>query len=256
MRDLRWYNEKTRQLAKQLLKHEIMTKNCLLLCLIIWSGCLFAQDVERQQLIDNYVIEYLRILSNQSALYYGKAQEGHQRALNHPYLKDMQYAKASLSYFGITYPEALLRLDWSRDELVIQSPDFQNIVLAPENVDFAELHGEHIVYFRRDSLRGCPSTGYYILLYSGNCRVLEKQTTMLLIDKKAEYYYSITTNFYLYKDNIYHRVWNKRTLLKVLHPYKKELKRFISTHNLRFRRDAPEFIRQTVSEYEKLSGSL
>jgi len=43
-------------------------------------------------------------------------------------------------------------------------------------------------------------------------------------------------------------------LLKVLYPYKKELKHFISSVRLRFRYNAAEFIRQTVEEYEKLSG--
>jgi len=228
-----------------------------LLYLIIRSGYLFAQDVARQQLIDNSAIEYLQIAGSQSVLYYGKVQEAHARTSNHPYLTNTQYAKARLSYLGVIYPEALLRLDWSRDELVIQSPDFRNIVLFPESVDFAELHGKHIVYFRRDSLRGCPSTGYYILLHSRNCRVLEKQTAKLTFNSNmGGYYYNISTSFYLHKDSIYHTIQNKRMLLKILHPYKKELKRFISAHHLRFQRDASEFIRQTVIEYEKLSGSL
>jgi len=228
-----------------------------LLCLAFWCGCLFAQNTDRQQIIDNAAIEYLQISGGQSALFYGKVQEDHQRTTNHPYLKYAQYTSARLSYFGIIYPEAMLRLDWSRDELVVQSPDFRNIVLFPENVDFAELHGQHIIYFYRDSLPGSPSTGYYILLYSGNCKVLEKQTAKLMLNSSSgEYYYTISTNFNLYKDGVYYTIRNKRGLLKVLYPHKKELKRFISAHHLRFRRDTAEFIKQTVSEYEKLTGSL
>ena len=233
-----------------------MKRACyLLLSLIFWNGCLLAQSVDRRQLIDDATIEYLRIAGSQSALYYGKAQEEHPRTANHPYLIDAQYTKARLSYLGVIYPEALLRLDLSRDELIIISPDFHSVVLIPENVDFAELHGRHIIYFRRDSLPNSPSTGYYSLLHSGKCKVLEKQTAKIIIDRNTfEEYYGLLTEFYLYKDGIYHAIRTKRGLLKVLQLYKKELKRFISSNHWQFRHDAEELIRQTVREYEKLSG--
>ena len=234
-----------------------MIRARLLLYFIFVSGYLFAQNIERQQLIDNAAIDYSRIAGNQSALYNGKAQEGHPRTTNHPYLIDAQYAKARLSYLGVIYPEAALRLDLSRDELVVQSPGFRSVVLFPENVDFAELHGRHIIYFYRDNLQGSPSTGYYFLLHSGNCKVLEKQTAKITVNRNTlEEYYDLLTNFYLYKDGVYYTIRNKTVLLNVLHPYKKELKHFISAHRWRFRHDAEELIKQTVIEYEKLSGSL
>ena len=234
-----------------------MIRALLLLSLTFGNVCLFAQNITRQQLIDNAVAEYLQAAGNQSALYYGKIHEGNPRVSNHPYLIDEQYSKSRLSYFGVTYPEALLRLDLSRDELSIVSPGFREIVLLPENVDFAELHGQTIIYFSRNSLPGCPSTGYYILLHSGKCKVLEKKTAVLRLESSGyQYNYSFSTNYYLNKDDVYYTIRNKRELLKILHPYKKELKQFISGANLNFRRDAAELIKQTVSEYEKLSGSL
>ena len=233
-----------------------MIRISIICTLLFGCGRLYAQDA-RQQLIENAVLEYLRVAGNQAIIYYGDEQEGYPRTSNHPYLKNAQHAKSRLLYHRILYPEALLRLDLHRDELVIQSPEFRNFVLSPENFEYAELHGQHIIYFRRDSLPGCPSTGYYILLYSGNCMVLEKQIATLLRNNQSttlDQYYALTTNFYLYKDGVYHTIRNKRGLLNVLHPYKKELKQFISSHRWRFRHDAEELIAQTVGEYEKLSG--
>ena len=222
--------------------------------LIFGCGQLLAQDVGRQRLIDNSAAEYLRFAGNQSAIYYGNLQDGHPRATNQPYLKDEQYAKARLSYHRVIYPEAMLRLDLSRDELIILSPDHRHIVLFPENVGYADLHGLRIIYFQRDSLPGCPPAGYYYLLHSGKCKVLEKQTAMMMLDNSQQYYYSVDTKFYLYHKGSYSIIRNKRGLLKALQPYKKELKRFISSHQLLYRRDAEKFITQTVIEYEKLSG--
>ena len=223
------------------------------------GGCLLAQDIGRQPPIDSSAVRYLRMADKQSVLYYGNEQEWPPRATNHPYLKDELYSKARLSYHQVIYPEALLRLDLSKDELITISPGFHNIVLFPENVDFAELHGQHIIYLRRDSLPGCPSTGYYILLHSGNSKVLKKNTATLMNESDANrmrYYYTFTTRYYLYKDGVYYNIRNQRGLLKALSPYKKELKRFISSNALYFKKNSDVFLTRTVNEYEKISGSL
>jgi hypothetical protein len=228
---------------------------CLLLCLIFCCGHLLAQNAGQQQLINNAALEYLRLAGSQSPIYYGRKQELLSPAINHPYLKDWLFVNARLSYSGIIYPDALLRMDLSRDELIVISPAFHEIVLFPEKVDFAELQGYTIIYFRRDSLPGSPSTGYYFLLHSRECKVLKKQSSVLMFNTSTgERYYQESTNYYLYKDGVYYTIRNKRGLLNVLQPYKRELKRFISTNNLRFRRDAEELITRTVVEYEKLSG--
>jgi len=228
---------------------------CLALLLFGFNG-LYAQDA-RQQLIDDAALEYLQIAANQSVIYYSVEQEWHPRATNHPYMRDDQYVKGRLSHLHVIYPEAMLRFDLYRNELLVQSPLLRNFVLFPENVDFAELHGYHLIYFRADSLPGCPSSGYYLLLHSGNCKVLEKQIAVLMQDARATtltQYYIFQANFYLFKDSAYHPIRTKHGLLKLLHPHKKELKRFISSHNWRYRLDAEELIRQTVREYEKIVG--
>jgi len=235
-----------------------MRRAGLLYFFIFFGGFLFAQEVTRRQMLDQSVVEYLKTVNEESALYFGPLQEELPRTTNHPYLNEPQYAKARLSYLGAIYPEAMLRLDLRRHELVVFSPDNSNIVLFPENVDYAELHGQHVIYFQPDNLPGCPSNGYYFLLHSGNCKVLEKQTASLNRRNTLgvwEEYYIISTKFYLFKDSAYQTIWNKRGLLKALQPYKKELKRFISANHLSFRENQEEFLVRTVVEYEKLSNS-
>jgi len=232
----------------------IMLKIKLLFFLFLVYELLLAQDAGSQQLIDNAAIEFMKVAGSQSALYSGNQQDLHPSTTNHPYLEEALFTKARLSYNGVIYPEIMIRLDLYRDELIIASPDFRNIVLFPENVDFAELHGRRVIYFLHDSVQGSPSTGYYYLLHSGNCTILEKQTAMLAFGFSQQYY-SLSTKFYLYHDGIYYTIRNKMGLLKVLKPHNKELKRFISAHRWRFRRHAEELIINTVIEYEKISGS-
>ena len=235
-----------------------MVRICILL-LMFWSCSLLAQDVGRQQSLDSAAIRYLQKASKQSVLFYGSDQEGQPRTTNHPYLKDVLYTKARLSYYQIIYPEALLRLDLSRDEMITLSPEFRHIVLFPENVDFVELHGKYIIYFRPDGLPGCPSSGYYIQLYSGNCKVFEKNTALLMSENdgnRMKYFFTFSTRYYLYKDGMYYTIRGEQGLLKALRPYKKELKRFISANRLSFRQNAEVFLSRTIKEYEKITSSL
>jgi len=230
-----------------------MIRTCLLIYLVICGVCLFAQDIERKESIDGVAGEYLSTAGSQSVLYYGYQPEGHPRAKTHPYLKDEQFSKARLSYNSIVYPEVLLRLDWSRNELIILSPDSHHLILFPENVDYAELHDLRVVYFSSDGLPGCPASGYYVMLHSGKCKVMEKQTALLKVEgPPTKYNYIRSKFFYLFKDGVYYRIRSKRGLLKHLYPYKKELKQFISANKLRFRGNTEEFLTRTVREYEEL----
>jgi len=233
-----------------------MIKFFLYAFLLLGFSPLFSQDA-RQQLIDDAAIEYFQNAGNQATIFYGKQQEGIPRTTNHSYLVDEQHVKARLSYHNVIYPEAMLRLDLYRNEMIVQSPELRSFVLFPEHFDYAELHGYHIIYFQRDSLPGCPSTGYYILLHSENYKVFKRQRAILMHDSKLNTisnYYTFTTNYFLFKDDEYHTIRNKRGLLNALHPYKKELKQFISSHKWRFKRDADILIAHTIKEYEKLTG--
>ena len=228
-------------------------------CFIFAGCCLFAQEIERGLIIDKYAVEYLQIADNQSVLYYGNQQEGHlPRALNHPYLNETQFVKGRLSYNKIIYPDELLGLDLSRDELVVISPDNDRIVLFSDIVDFAELQGQLIIYFCHDSLPGSPASGYYTLLYSEKCRVMKKQSAILVkatgSSSKLEQEYMINTTFFLYKDGVYYAIRTKGGLLKTLQPFRKELKRFMTANKLSFRKHTDEFLISIISEYEKLSG--
>ena len=232
-----------------------MTRIGLILFLLLSIGSM--QSQVRLESVDSSAVEYLQTVLNYSLLYYGAEYEGYPRTTNHPYLIDDQYTKARLSYKNVIYPEALLCLDLNRDELVIKSPGFRNIVLFPENVDFVELHGKYIIYFQKDSLHGCPSSGFYILLHSDKCKVLEKRNAQIMEKTSPglfERYFDFSTRYYLYKDGVYYSIKNKRGLLKALQPYKKELKRFISSRKLNYKNDTEAFLIHTVNEYEQLTG--
>ena len=222
----------------------------------IWCSCLQLFAQEQEQSVVDHANKYMQESGAFSALYYGNEYEGYPRTKNHPFLKDLQYAKVQLSYQNVVYPDVSLRLDVYRGELIVQSPMYHEIVLFPEKVNYAVLHGLFVVYLQKDSLPGCPSDGYYILHYSGKNKVLEK-VNALLLEKTSpnhmERFFEFSSHYYILLDGVIYSIKGKKGLLKVLHPYKKELSQYISSRKLSFRKDKEQFLISTVSEYERIS---
>jgi len=228
----------------------------VVIAFLLCIGTISAQ--ESRHPANSVSIDYLKAANKSATLYYGIEYEGYAQVKNPPYLTKSPCLKSSLSYRGVMYPEVCLRLDLWKDELAVFSPDLRYFILFPEDVEFAELMDKHLIYHKRDAFPNSPATGYYFLLYDSDYKVLEKQyATFVQKDKTIRTTwtvmdFSIKTRYYLFKDGVYHPIKNKNTLLKTLYPYKKELKQFISSQRLSFRRDAAELLIQATGEYEKL----
>ena len=224
----------------------------LFFLLFCWQ--LSAQE-SLQQITDRYAVDYMNSASEYATIFSGNREKPFIYATkNHSYFKEQDFVTGRLSYRGITYPEVQLRWDLYKDELIILSPSNYGISLKSENIDFAELHGYHVYYLRPDSLLGCPPAGNYILLYSGDCSVIEKLSYVLFTETNTmEYYFALSTKFYLKKDGVYHKITNRKSLLKVLNTHRRDLKRFIRANDLRFKRDAEKMVLEVVKEHEKLN---
>jgi len=227
-----------------------MKKWCIYLLLTLFiRQHLPAQD-------ERYAVGYMNTVSNHAALFSGNRQQPHTvRTLNHPYFQDDDFVSGRLSYGGVVYPEVWLRWDLYRDELMVLSPVNYIIVLQSEHVDFAEIHGYRFFYLRPDGLPGCPPAGNYILLYSGDHLLVKKITNELhqKDDKNFEYHFILSTIFFLQKGGEYHKIKNRRTLLKALDTHRKELKHFIRVGGLKYQHDAETMSLEVVKEHEKLS---
>ena len=220
--------------------------------------CGLMQAQEGRLSIDSVSINYLKAASHAATLYYGVEYEGYTQAKTQPYLTKAPCTKARLSYRHVSYPEVCLRLDVWKDELAILSPDLRYYVLFPDDVEYAELFDKQLIYHQTNALPNSPSTGYYFLVHDGDCKVLEKKYASLIQRDKSirtEWTvldFTIKTRYFLLKDGVYQAINSKSALLKTLSPHQKELKQFISSRRLSFKKDAVELLIQTVREYERL----
>ena len=231
----------------------------MFLLLFGWQT-LSAQDGSAPQAIEQYVAAYMDAASAQAAIFSGNRQKQFVQTLtNHQYFKDQEYVSGRLSYNGVVYPKVSLRWDLYRDEFIILSPANYNIVLSSENIDFAEIYGYHIFHLHPDSIAGCPPAGNYIRLHSGDdYLLLEKLTNTMYREENVQknryvYYFDLSSEFYLQKNGIYHKISNRKTLLKTLETHRRELRRYINARDLRYKLDAEKMVLEVVKEHEKLS---
>jgi hypothetical protein len=220
------------------------------LCIVGGMGAVYAQDAD----------DMLRYSpGDYSPAFAGKIPLPYASYLtNYPYLKTGDLVEGELMFGGISYANVRMRLDTYRDNLLAAPPGGgYEVILPPEEVGYAVIHGYHVFYHRPDSIKGSPPQGYYMLLYDGGCRVMARALcTMREVSSGGTTtgWFRYATRYYVVKDGVCHTVSGKGALLKLFPAHRRELSRFISGEGLNFRRNAEGSIVSVVKYYEQLNA--
>lgn len=251
-------------------------KTTILCFLLLFTSNIFCQHNTDILLPDNQIINnYLTSASEYSNLYYGKIHIPYLRELmvgsytpyllpantqkiedydnNIPRLTDF-YSEGRLIYNGILYPKENMLLDLYRNDLVIFSPGNFNIILDPEKVEMAEVQGYHVYYLNDKKAIDAPQKGYYLLLEENEyCRLIKKDNYDFVKQSSPDAALVQNIRFYILKDETYHQVKSKRSVLKVFNDKRKELETYIKENRLEFDGVSREQVmRLVVKQYEKL----
>ncbi|MDR2810632.1 MAG: hypothetical protein LBB84_08800 [Tannerellaceae bacterium] len=224
------------------------------LYLFLATSASFAQS-------DTLITRYLAMEGKHSPLYTGKIPLPYPAYMeNYPYLQRPEFTEGALSYGGTCYPGIRMRLDVYHGRLLVSPPgELYEVILPPEQVDYAKLHGYHVFYFYPDSLKDSPPAGYYLLLHDGGCRVLSRPVCSMREtsrDGVVTGWFRCSTKYYILKDSVYHAVKSKGSVLKLFPSHRKELSRYIGEHRLNFRRNAEEALVAVVKRYEQWNAGL
>ncbi|WP_133242808.1 hypothetical protein [Pontibacter virosus] len=175
----------------------------------------------------------------------------------HQFYQDKIYQNGTVKYDGAWFEDVPMLYDLVQDELVIVNHGSgQPQRLVKNRVDAFKLHGHTFVRLQADSTTGSSiQPGFYDLLYSGSVQVLMKREKTLFERASTEGMegeFRDASNFYLVKDEIYHPVSNKRSVMRVLQDQKKPLNKFASTNKLRFGKEREYAIVKTAEHYDSL----
>lgn len=237
----------------------IKTLQCIVFLLLCFMKPVHAQQLKavgNERVSEKVIQEYMDFVGDQAVLFNGKTELLYNLNLtNHPYLITSEYTSGELKHNNVYYKNIMLRYDLYADELIALMPEKPyNIVLEKEKVEEAYLNGYHIVRYDKDKWPDIPRCNYMIFLYDGKYPVIRRNQVTLdqkIENQRVEYTFRIKERFYVRKDNVYHQVSSKGSLLKLFPDRKKELNAYIKQHKLNFRKDREQSIKAVVEYYER-----
>ncbi|UOQ66608.1 hypothetical protein [Hymenobacter volaticus] len=131
--------------------------------------------------------------------------------------------------------------------------------LINERVNYFTLAGHHFKRIVVDSLSSKVfNTGFYEVLVDGKVELLANRSKQMLEkieNRNINAEFVVTDKLFLKKDNVYHTVNKKNSVLKILYDRNEELKKFSSSKKLKFKKASRESsIIQLVEYYRSLAA--
>lgn len=191
-------------------------------------------------------------LKNKTKLIYGSDDKlingpiflpEHYNALGSPFYLVDQWTKDPLYINGKEYHSEEIKYNIAKDRLVLNaklnSDDRVMILLNNPVVDSFYIKDHLFVnasyVFERDT-----NLGFYELVYKNGFSFLIKHKKEFLNDYSESMphgkYTNDITSYYIHSDDVLSEIPGKGALLKYFRPYKKEIKKFINSHKIRFKK--------------------
>lgn len=182
---------------------------------------------------------------------------GYRRSAGHPFFEFDQPQPGTILYEGTEYSKVLLAYDLSRDEVITVNPvSNQNIKLIPSKIGRFQIGGHSFISLGDLSgLPGFPGEGFYELLYDEGVSVLVKRKKWLRESARAEESsrFLQSATYFIKKDNAFHEISSKRSLLRLFDDNKAEATKFMQKEKLDFKKDPDQTIIRVMEFYNLLN---
>lgn len=243
-------------------------KNCtyvlLTCCLLFFSaGNLFSQEQAvnnsfYSKALENSISVYHQSFNDQSALYNGPLYYGYPFTFKEgqPYFNNEEVTFGTVVHEGILYDSIVMKYDEIADALIIFNGADQ-IQLWNERVESFHLFNADFIQPQKDStVSGLDFPGFYNLLYNGKTSLLKKEIKLIReqISSSGELQRFVDTKeyYYLKKNGTYYAVTNSKSFYKILGDHKTEVKQFVKSNKLRFRKDKYNTLVRATAYFDSL----
>jgi hypothetical protein len=186
--------------------------------------------------------------------------ENSNQAVNHPYYSVNKFVNGSMNGHGVNYDDIPIKYDILHDKLVILHFNrIFNVEQISERIDRFTILGHVFVRLASDSSsQSAEAAGFYDRLYSGKAVSLfakrRKTSAERIKDGQAELVYKEHNAYFIRKDNFFHPVSDKGSVLNVLSDKKKELEIFLKKNKIKFNKDREYAMTQLSAYYDSLKN--
>ena len=208
--------------------------------------------------IKNVKANYFATIKEKAHLYNGIEYDYFGReAKGSPFLIDTMHS-GSVFYDGILYEDVLLRYDMVNDLLLLKYlRDNNTLQLVKSKVDYFSIQQHTFINVAEDDQNKNEGSGFYELLY--------KHKTMLVLAKRIKKLLQTTNpedkggkfvqydQYFIYRDDKFLPVNAANELVDIFKDKAGEIKKFIKTHQLNFKKQKEEAILSTTAFYNTLT---
>lgn len=217
---------------------------------------LLSPAVVRKNSLHTLAQHYDKALGDHARLYNGQEYVdlyANKLIDGHPYFLDEEYQAGSVMYDGSLYQDIQLRYNLFQNSVVVEHPKtHREIELVAQKLDRFQI--QNVLFVRLTQ----PEPGYYAQLYSGSISFYGRyyKTIQERVDAKAKITAFIPkTRYYLLKDNTYHVITSKSSVLKILENQKSELRKFLNQERISFRNNREYALKRIGEKYDQLTAA-
>ena len=220
-----------------------------------FSQSIQADTVFLAQATQNEIALYSKAMVAQSHLYNG-TEYGEYRPLkeeNPFFLSVSDWTDGSIYYDGWLYQNTPLLYDISTDKVIAEHySSRKKIQLIDDKVEWFALQTHRFVHLRDERL----PKGFYELLHDGITKVYVKRIKSYqqeISGLEIIRTFDEKSLFYIFKQNNFYLVKNKKTVMAVFRDRKSELNQFISKNHIRFKSNREKSISTLAEFYDRIN---
>lgn len=210
---------------------------------------------------------YTRVQNNfneamgpQSGLYNGVSYDPYDPSITgNPYFMEAtSYNPGSVVYDGYLYSNVDMYYDLNKDQVIIAlyHSHLQMSLLNSKLTSF-DLLGHHFININAAAAATVKS-GYYDELYDGKVKVLARRTKAIQSEPVAGgrmlyYFIKPGTDYFLLRNGVYYPVNSQGDFIDVFKDKHTEIKQFIKTKKIKFRKDRERSMIDIAAYYDQLT---
>ena len=210
--------------------------------------------------IKNVLEFYDQNIGEQSGKFNGSQNVGYLAAVieKNPYFETTNFTKGSIVYDQVYYNNVYLLYDEAADLVILQDSSHR-IELISEKLEAFSIADHKFQYLNKDNANASAllKTGYYQVLVDNKTSLFTKETkkiTEKIQGNELNYTIGSSNYYYIKKAGRYFEIENKKGFFRLLKDKEKELKRYIKTQHLNYRKDKINTLSNVVEYYNLLTN--
>lgn len=226
------------------------------------SGQTISPDSAQQIAYNKIVATFYKQIEPEKLLYNGRGYLYHPNSIRGDayFTDDKTLHNGTVVYDSIYYNNVSLMYDVYADVVAVLMPNKYSMVMLHNSRLLAFTVDEHkFVNLPADEDKVIKA-GNHEVLYDGKVQAFGKYSKSLQsaysTSGAPEQFFKGSKSFYLKKNGKYYVAGSESAVLKVFEDKKKELKQFIKTKQIKFRRNPEQALALIAAEYDRLINAI